>query len=114
MKRRGSLEWRFCNLRAPKRRRKIRKTRKCKVTSRKKSEPKTPKPPASREQTEDGIEDDEPNVQADVDMINMKLTPGTGRRGKAARTAVTIFLKDRGITPEGKGFVEGRQGRTTR
>lgn len=32
----------------------------------------------------------------------VKLTPGTGKRGKAAKTALAIFLKDRTCTPREK------------
>lgn len=36
----------------------------------------------------------------------MKLTPGTGKRGKAAKTAVGMFLKDRSITPREKDLLK--------
>lgn len=36
----------------------------------------------------------------------MKLTPGTGKRGKAARTAVAMFLKDRAITQREKDLLK--------
>lgn len=36
----------------------------------------------------------------------MKLTPGTNRRGKAARTAVSMFLKDRSITSREKDLLK--------
>lgn len=86
---------------------------------------------------DEGIDDDEPIVQADVDMIDaltgipepddellfavpviapyntlanykfkVKLTPGTGKKGKAAKTAVAIFLKDRTITPREKDLLK--------
>ncbi|KAI4467690.1 nuclear export mediator factor nemf [Holotrichia oblita] len=83
-----------------------------------------------QEVQDDGtVDDDEPNVQAEVDMIDaltgipvsedellfavpvvapyntlinykfkIKLTPGTSRRGKAAKTAVNMFIHDRTIT----------------
>ncbi|XP_044729059.1 nuclear export mediator factor NEMF homolog [Chrysoperla carnea] len=35
----------------------------------------------------------------------VKLTPGTGKRGKAARTAVTMFLRDRNTTPREKDLL---------
>ncbi|XP_001813943.2 ribosome quality control complex subunit NEMF homolog [Tribolium castaneum] len=84
-----------------------------------------------------GAEDEEPVVQAELDMINsltgvpfaddellfavpvvapynaltnykfkIKITPGTSRRGKAARTAVNMFLKDRSITPREKDLLK--------
>jgi len=37
--------------------------------------------------------------------FKVKLTPGTGRRGKAARTAVTMFLKDRTTTQREKDLL---------
>lgn len=36
----------------------------------------------------------------------MKLTPGTGKRGKAAKTAVAMFLKDRFVTPREKDLMK--------
>lgn len=30
--------------------------------------------------------------------FKVKLTPGTGKRGKASKTAVAMFMKDRTIT----------------
>lgn len=100
-----------------------------------KREPRIPKPQQQKEPND--IDDDEPTVQADVDMINtltgiplegdellfavpvvapyntlanykfkVKLTPGTARRGKAAKTAVSIFLKDRSITPREKDLLK--------
>lgn len=41
-----------------------------------------------------------------VSRFKVKLTPGTGRRGKAARTAVNMFLKDRSITPREKDLLK--------
>ena len=38
--------------------------------------------------------------------FKVKLTPGTGRRGKAARTAVNMFLKDRTITQREKDLLK--------
>ncbi|CAH0550689.1 unnamed protein product [Brassicogethes aeneus] len=99
----------------------------------KKSEPRPQKTFQPREVNDE----DEPTVQADVDMIDaltgvphmedellfavpviapyntlvhykfkVKLTPGTGKRGKAARTAVTMFLKDRTITQREKDLLK--------
>ncbi|GJQ79158.1 hypothetical protein Trydic_g5409 [Trypoxylus dichotomus] len=90
-----------------------------------------------QEVQDDGIEDDEPNIQAEVDMIDtltgipvsedellfaipviapyntlahykfkVKLTPGTSRRGKAAKTAVNMFLHDRTITQREKDLLK--------
>lgn len=36
----------------------------------------------------------------------VKLTPGTGKRGKAAKTAVAMFLRDRGTTPREKDLLK--------
>ncbi|KAK6639201.1 hypothetical protein RUM43_007471 [Polyplax serrata] len=36
----------------------------------------------------------------------VKLTPGTGKRGKAARTAVTMFLKDKSCTQREKDLLK--------
>ncbi|XP_018579710.1 nuclear export mediator factor NEMF homolog [Anoplophora glabripennis] len=103
----------------------------------KKSDVKISKPFVPKERTEDGLDDDEPNVQVDVDMIDaltgipnpedellfsipviapynslssykfkVKLTPGPARRGKAARTAVAMFLKDRTITQREKDLLK--------
>lgn len=36
----------------------------------------------------------------------MKLTPGVAKKGKAAKTAVSIFLKDRAITPREKDLLK--------
>lgn len=36
----------------------------------------------------------------------MKLTPGTGKRGKAAKTAVAVFLKDKTITSREKDLLK--------
>jgi predicted ribosome quality control (RQC) complex YloA/Tae2 family protein len=38
--------------------------------------------------------------------FKVKLTPGTGRRGKAARTAVNMFLKDRTVTAREKDLLK--------
>lgn len=38
--------------------------------------------------------------------FKVKLTPGTGRRGKAAKTAVSMFLKDRTITQREKDLMK--------
>ncbi|XP_076234474.1 nuclear export mediator factor NEMF homolog Clbn [Calliopsis andreniformis] len=38
--------------------------------------------------------------------FKVKLTPGTGRRGKAAKTAVAVFLKDREITSREKDLLK--------
>lgn len=35
----------------------------------------------------------------------MKLTPGTGKRGKAAKTAVNMFIKDRTATQREKDLL---------
>lgn len=35
----------------------------------------------------------------------MKLTPGTGKRGKAAKTAVSMFLKDKTATQREKDLL---------
>ncbi|XP_060516930.1 ribosome quality control complex subunit NEMF homolog [Cylas formicarius] len=92
---------------------------------------------AEPKESNDVNDDDEPTVQAEVDMIDsltgipfaddellfavpvvapyntlsnykfkVKLTPGTARRGKAARTALTMFLKDRGITQREKDLLK--------
>ncbi|EEB20555.1 hypothetical protein Phum_PHUM622580 [Pediculus humanus corporis] len=34
------------------------------------------------------------------------MTPGTGKRGKAARTAVTMFLKDKNCTQREKDLLK--------
>lgn len=36
----------------------------------------------------------------------MKLTPGTGKRGKASKTAVAMFMKDRTITQREKDILK--------
>ncbi|CAH1126558.1 unnamed protein product [Ceutorhynchus assimilis] len=100
-----------------------------------KKEPRVPRPQEPKEPNE--IDDDEPTVQADVEMINaltgiplegdellfavpviapyntltnykfkVKLTPGTARKGKAAKTAVSMFLKDRSITQREKDLLK--------
>lgn len=38
--------------------------------------------------------------------FKVKLTPGTGKRGKAARTAVTMFLKERTTTQREKDLLK--------
>nr|XP_033338960.1 nuclear export mediator factor NEMF homolog [Megalopta genalis] len=38
--------------------------------------------------------------------FKVKLTPGTGKRGKAAKTAVTVFSKDREITSREKDLLK--------
>ncbi|XP_014218466.1 nuclear export mediator factor NEMF homolog [Copidosoma floridanum] len=38
--------------------------------------------------------------------FKVKLTPGTGKRGKAAKTAVAVFLKDKSITPREKDILK--------
>ncbi|XP_058799721.1 ribosome quality control complex subunit NEMF homolog isoform X2 [Phymastichus coffea] len=38
--------------------------------------------------------------------FKVKLTPGTGKRGKAAKTAVTVFLKDKTITSREKELLK--------
>lgn len=38
--------------------------------------------------------------------FKVKLTPGTGRRGKAAKTAVAVFLKERDITAREKDLLK--------
>ncbi|CAH1163719.1 unnamed protein product [Phaedon cochleariae] len=100
--------------------------------------PRPARAPAPREAGAGGEDgDDEPTVQADVDVIDaltgvpaaedellfavpvvapynalssykfkVKLTPGTARRGKAAKTVVAIFLKDRSITPREKDLLK--------
>lgn len=35
----------------------------------------------------------------------VKITPGTGKRGKAARTAVNVFLKDRSASQREKDLL---------
>ncbi|KAL3287095.1 hypothetical protein HHI36_001579 [Cryptolaemus montrouzieri] len=96
-----------------------------------------PKPPQIKKEAEDGGEEEEIEVQAEVDMIDaltgiptvedellfavpviapyntlsnykfkVKLTPGTGKKGKAAKTAVAIFLKDRTITQREKDLLK--------
>lgn len=35
----------------------------------------------------------------------MKLTPGTGKRGKASKTAVSVFLRDRTASPREKDLL---------
>ncbi|KRT84636.1 hypothetical protein AMK59_2767 [Oryctes borbonicus] len=88
-------------------------------------------------QDDTGADDDEPNIQAEIDMIDaltgvpvsedellfavpviapyntlinykfkVKLTPGTSRRGKAAKTAVNMFLHDRTITQREKDLLK--------
>lgn len=37
--------------------------------------------------------------------FKVKLTPGTGKRGKAAKTAVSMFLKDRTATQREKDLL---------
>lgn len=37
--------------------------------------------------------------------FKVKLTPGTGKRGKAAKTALNIFLKDRNTSPREKDLI---------
>lgn len=36
----------------------------------------------------------------------MKLTPGTGKRGKAAKTAVAMFLKDKACSNREKDLLK--------
>lgn len=36
----------------------------------------------------------------------VKLTPGTGKRGKAAKTALNMFLKDRAATQREKDLMK--------
>lgn len=38
--------------------------------------------------------------------FKVKLTPGTGKRGKAAKTAVAVFLKDKTITSREKDLIK--------
>lgn len=38
--------------------------------------------------------------------FKVKLTPGTGRRGKAAKTAMTVFMKDKEITSREKDLLK--------
>ncbi|KAG7203097.1 hypothetical protein KM043_010219 [Ampulex compressa] len=38
--------------------------------------------------------------------FKVKLTPGTGKRGKAAKTALTVFLKDKEITSREKDILK--------
>lgn len=38
--------------------------------------------------------------------FKVKLTPGTGKRGKAAKTAVAAFLKDKEITSREKDLLK--------
>ncbi|KAJ3648826.1 hypothetical protein Zmor_020598 [Zophobas morio] len=121
---------------------KSKKNKNTSTTKIKKTEPKIIKEKLAQiqkiEPGEDGGgEDEEPVVQAELDMINsltgipfpddellfavpvvapyntlsnykfkVKLTPGTGRRGKAARTAVNMFLKDRTITQREKDLLK--------
>ncbi|CAH2006739.1 unnamed protein product [Acanthoscelides obtectus] len=101
-----------------------------------KQEPRQPRPVVPKEPGEEG-DDEEPTVQADVDMIDslsgipvsedellfavpvvapyntlsnykfkVKLTPGTGKRGKAAKTAVAMFLKERTVTPRERDLLK--------
>lgn len=37
--------------------------------------------------------------------FKVKLTPGTGRRGKAARTAVSMFVRDKTCTQREKDLI---------
>lgn len=37
--------------------------------------------------------------------FKVKLTPGTGKRGKAAKTAVSMFTKDRAATQREKDLL---------
>lgn len=46
------------------------------------------------------------NLTEFVYRYKVKLTPGFGKRGKAARTAVQIFLKDRACTPREKDLLK--------
>lgn len=39
--------------------------------------------------------------------FKVKLTPGTGKRGKAAKTAVQMFLKDRVCSSREKDLLKG-------
>ncbi|KAG4067961.1 hypothetical protein HA402_010647 [Bradysia odoriphaga] len=39
--------------------------------------------------------------------FKVKLTPGTGRRGKAAKTAMMMFLKEKTCTPREKDLLKG-------
>ncbi|KAK7790282.1 hypothetical protein R5R35_003862 [Gryllus longicercus] len=38
--------------------------------------------------------------------FKVKLTPGTGKRGKAAKTAMNMFLKDRNTTPRERDLIK--------
>lgn len=38
--------------------------------------------------------------------FKVKLTPGTGRRGKAAKTAMAVFIKDKEITSREKDLLK--------
>lgn len=38
--------------------------------------------------------------------FKVKLTPGTGKRGKAAKTAVAVFMKDKEITSREKDLLK--------
>ncbi|XP_066142754.1 ribosome quality control complex subunit NEMF homolog [Euwallacea fornicatus] len=100
-----------------------------------KREPRTPRLQVPKDCND--LDDDEPTVQADVDMVNaltgipleadellfavpviapyntlanykfkVKLTPGTAKRGKAAKTAVSMFFKDRSITSREKDLLK--------
>lgn len=42
-----------------------------------------------------------------VSRFKVKLTPGTGRRGKAAKTAMMMFLKDKTCTTREKDLLKG-------
>lgn len=42
----------------------------------------------------------------------MKLTPGTGKRGKAAKTALQVFLKDRTCSPHEKDLLKAMKDET--
>lgn len=39
--------------------------------------------------------------------FKVKITPGTGRRGKAAKTAMMMFVKDKTCTTREKDLLKG-------
>ncbi|ERL92434.1 hypothetical protein D910_09748 [Dendroctonus ponderosae] len=100
-----------------------------------KKEPRMPRPQEPKEAND--LEDDEPVVQADVEIINaftgipaeddellfaipviapyntlssykfkVKLTPGISKKGKASKTAVSMFMKDKATTPREKDLLK--------
>lgn len=42
-----------------------------------------------------------------ISRYKVKLTPGTGKRGKASKTAVQIFMKDKTCSQREKDIMKG-------